>query len=323
MKADNIYRLITLFLSRRFSPETEERVQKWIIKDGNLEEKEQASFDFWNELESEATPDTYSAFGRVNKRIGCPQIQAVKIPLYKKISRIAAIIIPLLILAGGYLYYSTRNNLMEITVAFGEEKHMFLPDSSEIWLNSGTVIRYPHEFKGNRRTVYLDGEGYFSVKRNEEKPFIVETEQLTVKVLGTKFNIKAYSTDEKTVTTLTSGKVEINIDDKQSCILKPNEQLIYNRNTSIMDVREIPSNETSSWLSGQLIFNNSSLNDILRTLERRFNISFANNTAIPESKLFTVKFLKNEDPDEILKILQDVIGFDYQRQGDKIILTRD
>ncbi|NDW08442.1 FecR family protein [Dysgonomonas sp. 520] len=320
MKKKDVSKIIKKYLSGRFLPETEERVQKWIIKEDNIEEKERASLEYWDELEESENSETYTALNRVNERIGYSR-QAPTIPLYKKIRRIAAVLLPLFILAGGYLYYqSIRSNLIEIKVAYGENKHLFLPDSSEIWLNAGTTIKYPKKFKGDERSIYLDGEAYFSVKRNEQKPFVVQTEKISVKVLGTKFNVKAYVNDEKIITTLTSGKVEVSTNN-ESHILKPNEQLSYDRSTSSIDIVEVSSDETDSWLSGQLVFNDSSLKDILLALERRFDISITNNTAIPASKLYTVKFLRNETPEEVLNILQEVVGFTYLRQGRNIILT--
>jgi ferric-dicitrate binding protein FerR (iron transport regulator) len=190
-----ISRILKKYLSERFSPETEERVQKWIIKNDKTKEKEQASLEYWDELDVTADSGTYSALDRVNKRIGYGK-QALIIPLYRKLSRIAAVLVPLFILAGGYLYYqSTRNDLIEVSVAYGEQKHLFLPDSSEIWVNEGSTIKYPKEFTGKQRLVQLNGEACFSVRKDESQPFIVSTEKLSVKVLGTKFNVKAYTGD--------------------------------------------------------------------------------------------------------------------------------
>jgi len=322
MMKNNISRIIKKYLSGRFSPETEEKVQKWIIKDHNTTEKEQASLEYWNELDIQADKEAYKAFDRVNKRLEYFQ-KSGKVLLYSKLRRIAAIFIPLILVGAGYFYYtSAKTDLVEVTVAYGDEKYMLLPDSSEIWLNAGTTIRYPKEFKGNQRTVYLEGEGYFSVKQNKEKPFIVETKQLSVIVLGTKFNVKAYRDDEKVTAALTSGKVEIIADNKVSRILKSNEQLTYNTNSSRINIDEISPEEAVSWMNGQLIFTNLSLNEIIRILHRHFNIPILDNTSIPASKLYTVRFLKGENLDEILDILEDVVGFTYQKQGDNIVLLK-
>lgn len=321
MEKKNISAIIRKYLSGRFSSKTEERIQKWIIKDRDEEEKKRASLTYWEELKNEINSDTYSALNRVNGRIGYLQEKDFKILLYRKISRIAAVIIPLFILAGGYLYYdSTSKKLLEVSVVYGEERHMFLPDSSEIWLNAGTTIKYPQKFRGNQRVVWLDGEAYFSVKNDKSKAFIVQTEKLSIKVLGTQFNVKAYAGEEKAIATLTSGRVEVNIDD-ESRTLKPNEQFTFNSRTSSIEIVQIATNEAKGWITGQLIFNNSSFHEILQTLERRFDVSFHNNTSIESSRIYTVKFMKNENIEDILDILVDVAGFTYQKENDKIILN--
>ena len=94
----------------------------------------------------------------------------------------------------------------------------------------GSTILYPETFAKDKRLVMLDGEAYFSVKKDTASPFIVETSQLSVKVLGTRFNVKAYPNDEKITTTLTSGKVEVSVQSQPPHILKPNEQLTYDKN---------------------------------------------------------------------------------------------
>lgn len=320
---NNIFSIIKRFLSHRFPSQTEERVQQWIIKDEYSEEKERASFEYWNELKNEVNPDTYSALERVNERIGYPQ-RKKNIPLYRKVSRIAAILIPAFLIAGGYFYYtSANNNLIEIHTAYGAEKHVFLPDSSEIWMNAGTSFKYPKKFKGDQRTVYLDGEAYFSIRKDQSKPFVVQTGNISVKVLGTQFNVKAYPDDERIITTLTSGKVEIHTGANDPRVLKPNEQLTYNKNTLEVNITEISVDETDAWRNGQLIFSDAPLSEILQALERKFDVSISDNTTIPVSKLYTVKFLKNENLEEILGILQDIVGFSYQNQGNKIILSKE
>lgn len=321
MEKNNIAIIIKRFLSDRFPEKTEERVQRWIIADENTKEKEAASLEYWNELNTEINSDTYSALKRVNQRIGYTKSQTAYIPYQQKLLRITAVLIPLFIMAGGYLYY-TRDKLIEISVAYGETRHLFLPDSSEIWINSGSSIKYPKVFTDDQRQIYLKGEAYFSVKKNPAKPFIVKTEPLSVKVLGTKFNVKAYPGDENVTTTLTSGKVEVFTSLQESQILRPNEQLTYNINTSAMNIEQVLPVETDAWLVGQILFINSSFNEIKQTLERHFNVTIDDKTAIPASRSYTVKFLKGETLTEILDVLKDVVGFTYRQQGEKIVLSK-
>lgn len=333
MEKRRIIAIIRKYLANRFPPETEERVQRWIIKDKDGKEKEKASQEYWNELDFiEADADTYSALERVNLRIGYNKEHLANIASYHKFSRfthkysrVAAIILPLLIVAGGLFYFnpfSSGNEMIEISTAYGEQKHLFLPDSSEIWLNSGSSISYAKAFSKDERLVTLNGEAYFSVKRNAEKPFIVTTQQLSVKVLGTKFNVKAYPGDELITTTLTSGKVEINATSQQPQILSPNEQLTYDKNTSNICISEVNAADAESWITGKLIFSNATSEEIFRTLERRYDIVVDNQTDTSASKRYTVKFLKGESVDKILDILSDIIGFNYQQDGNKVIITK-
>ncbi|MEO5160126.1 DUF4974 domain-containing protein, partial [Bacteroides ovatus] len=128
--------------------------------------------------------------------------------------------------------------------------------------------------------------------------------------------------DEKITTTLTSGKVEVSIHAQPPHILKPNEQLTYDKKTSDIHISVIDTNDTNSWMVGKLVFTNASAGEIFRTLERHYNTTIDNTANIPASKRYTVKFLKDESLDEILNILKDIIGFDYQQYEKKIVLTQ-
>jgi len=321
MEQSNISNIIKRYLSGRFSQETEEKVQKWLIKEKDTVEKEKASLDYWNGLDSKNNPETYLALKRVNHKIGHPETRTI--PFRQKLIRIAAVMIPILIIAGSYWYYtSAKNDLVEISVAYGEQKHLLLPDNSEIWLNAGTVFKYPKKFTDAQRLVYLNGEAYFSVTRDTAKPFIVNTSQLSVKVLGTKFNVKAYPNDKLITATLTSGKVEVALSTQSPRILAPNEQLTYDKHTSGISVTTIPAADTDGWFTGKLIFTNASFTEILHTLERRYNLTINSTIDIPASKRYTVRFLKNENPDEILAVLEEVVGFRYRKQGNTIELIQ-
>lgn len=321
MEKNTIVRIIREYLSGQFSAETEKKVQKWIIADKDTDEKEKASLKYWNELETIADPDTVLALDRVNKRIGYKKI--IPRPFYQKLTRIAAVLIPLFIIAGSYLYYiSTENEWVEISVAYGDRKHFLLPDSSEVWLNAGTVARYPKKFAKAQRLVCLNGEAYFSVRKDASKPFIVETSQLSVKVLGTKFNVKAYADEELVTTTLTSGKVEVTPSSQNSRILNPNEQLTYDKKTSDINITEISPADTDGWITGKLIFTNVSFTEILQTLERRYNVTISDTMNIPATKRYTIRFLKNESLEEILPILGEMMGFSYQKQENNIELIK-
>ena len=245
------------------------------------------------------------------------------IVLYHKFVRIVAVVIPICLLAGGLLYYiPSENEQIEISTAYGEQKRLVLPDSSEVWLNAGSTITYPKTFTKENRVVTLDGEAYFSVRKDDAKPFIVETSQLSVKVLGTKFNVKAYANDANITTTLTSGKVEVSTQSRPPQTLKPNEQLTYDKSTSDIEISTVDTVDTNSWVKGKIIFTNATAEEIFRTLERRYDTVIDHSTDFSASRRYTVKFLKDENLDEMLNILGDIIGFSYRQSGNKIIITK-
>lgn len=285
MEQNLIQRIILKYLSGRFPAETEERVQKWIVKEQDAGEKEKASLAYWDELQPVTDAESHLALARVNRRIG---------------------------------YGKAR--IGEISVAYGEKRQLLLPDSSEVWLNAGTILKYSERFADARRQVYLDGEACFSVRKNAEKPFIVQTSRLSVKVLGTRFNVKAYSADERITTTLSSGKVEVSTPSHSPRILKPNEQLTYDKRTSRIGIARVPTADAEGWMTGKLIFTDASLAEIQQTLERRYNVVIRNATAGSASGRYTVRFLKNENIDEVLSVLGDIIGFDYQKKKNGIRL---
>src|SRR5690606_3723927 len=145
-----------------------------------------------------------------------------------------------------------------------------LPDGTKVWLNASSSIKYPLHFDEDERRVELEGEAYFEVtKHNHYKPFIVQTKQQEVLVLGTHFNVNAYENELATRTTLVEGKVKILTNNlASSVVLQPNEQSSLPKNGTRLAVRQINPAESIAWKDGEFIFNNTDLKTIMRQLER-------------------------------------------------------
>ena len=294
-KSNIITRIIKKFLSGRFSVETEEKVQRWIMKEENAEEKEKASLEYWNELDTEADSKTYSALERVNLRTGYNKEHLENIVLYHKFVRIVAVVIPICLLAGGLLYYiPSENEQIEISTAYGEQKRLVLPDSSEVWLNAGSTITYPKTFTKENRVVTLDGEAYFSVRKDDAKPFIVETSQLSVKVLGTKFNVKAYKHSEEITTTLIEGKVHFEFNNTaqkpQYITMAPGQKLIYYSQSGKTELYTTSGEGELAWKDGIIVFKQTSLQDALEILADRYDVEFIVRRNVPDDDLFSGTF---------------------------------
>ena len=320
-KASETEEIIRRFQESRYSEEMESKIQKWLIDEEDSEEKEKASLSYWNSLDVKADKPTYKAFKRVSKRIGDNQTGEV-IPLLYYLKRIAAIVIPLFIISvfGYYIYQNTRE--IYVSTINGEVKQIELPDGSQVWINSESSVRYSSSFTKNTRSVSLQGEAYFLVKRDESKPFIVNTEKLLVEVLGTEFNVKAYDGDNKITTTLNTGKVGIRTNADKSFVLNPGEQLIYDNRTKETSLVRVSADDFSGWTKGQLYFINASFSEILKTLEKQFDVSFILKDPIVSSeRTYTVKFIKDDSLQQILDVLKDVTGiFSYHIEGDKVYI---
>ena len=228
--------------------------------------------------------------------------------------RIAAVlIIPILSVTASYLYirnYYSEPEMIQCFVAEGDTQELTLPDGSKVNINSGSLLLYPKEFKGDTRSIYLVGEGNFSVKKDKAHPFIVKTSHLKVEALGTKFNVQAYSESEKIITTLENGAIKVDKinEDNNSFILAPDEQLEYNLRTGTFEKRVINAANYSGWTKGELNFINLPLKEILSTIQREYAVQFVINPRLFTPDLYTIKFNQHENIDNIMRILTLTVG---------------
>jgi transmembrane sensor len=317
--------ILRLYFRNRYSPETEKKIQKWLIKNPDVDEKEQASKEFWDSISTGSDESAFHVLKKVNSKIGI-HFPERKVLFWKTFSRVAAIFVLLISLSGIWLYIHNRSSVQMISVqaSYGETRQIILPDKSVVWLNAGSLLSYPTEFNHNLRVVSLEGEAFFSVTKDESSPFVVKTDKLSVKVLGTEFNLKAYRDDKQTVATLKEGKIEVQTADRQLRQLVPNEQLTYNNQTSILKIEKIVPNDIPDWENGKLFFANASLDEILLTLKRRFNVSFEFDKSFEKTtEHYTIKFERNETLEQILTFLEDVIAdFSYSKVNGQIILHK-
>ena len=237
-----IKKILKYFFHHSFSGEMVDRVHQRLAEPGDEREKEEVLREIWNEIGfPEADKRSEMAFARLENTLDVRPRPCLRIPAWV---RIAAIwLIPLLSLGVSYYLYRDARDVrqlafMERFVPSGKRERITLPDGSEVWLNSGTLLLYPSDFIGDKREIYLVGEGYFKVRKRPEQPFIVRTKAMRVQVLGTEFNLSAYSDQEKITTTLEEGSLKILPDDPSvaPCILSPNEQLVYIPSRGKVDV---------------------------------------------------------------------------------------
>ncbi|PKQ62812.1 hypothetical protein BZG02_11490 [Labilibaculum filiforme] len=160
-----------------------------------------------------------------------------------------------------------------IIIPKGGEYKLTLADGTKIWLNSNSKLRYPSQFGTGDRRVQLEGEAFFEVAKDKEHPFIVDVTSVEVKVLGTSFNVNAYNDQNEIVTTLVEGKVKVNDDFRGTSMdLLPNDQLCFNKHNGKVSKRVVDTRLYTAWKDGRFVFENRSLEDIMISLSRWYDV---------------------------------------------------
>lgn len=190
----------------------------------------------------------------------------------------------------------------------GGEFQIQLADGSRVWLNSETELRYPVSFTTEKRRVFLKGEAYFEVTKNEQIPFVVTTSAgIDVKVLGTKFNVASYENDEQVTTTLAEGSVEVG-DEKGSVRLKPEEQALFCKDDRSLRVQKVDVGMYLAWKDGKFIFEEQSLEQIMKQLQRWYEMSVFYTNEEVKQYTFSGDLKKYDDFDKIIRMLEEVSG---------------
>ncbi|MGL5785359.1 MAG: FecR family protein [Bacteroidales bacterium] len=222
-------------------------------------------------------------------------------------------------LLAGKGFYESDDNQWIVNVDKGQKANMILPDGTKVWINSDSKITYNSSFNQRSRNINLEGEAYFEVAKNEEKPFVVHTSQMSVRALGTAFNVKAYKDDPDVSATLVSGKVQVNTP-VRSQLLKPNQRLVYDKTKDCIDVEfEADIESFSAWRANQLVFNQQDLKSITKVLERHYNIRFVFEDQQLESYSFTGT-IPNTSLESLLEIFTMTSPLSYQVKDSTIYL---
>jgi len=240
----------------------------------------------------------------------------------KNISIAASFLVCIL---GGYLLshmtQTDRSQLITYNCTIGGHSSLILPDNTKVSLNSGTELTYPDRFTGKTREVKVNGEAFFEVAKDTKKPFIIEADKLTIKVLGTSFNLKAYSTDTTSVLSLVSGSVEYKIKGSDnSYTLSKNEQIIFSKNTGKVVVKRFDPEYHIAWKDGNLAFAKTSLGELCKMLERRFGYTIIIENQQLNNLVLTGIFVNNENIFQILDAIKLNTNLTYHFDNEAIVL---
>lgn len=210
--------------------------------------------------------------------------------------------------------------MQTITVPAGQRVNLDLPDGTNVWLNAGTKMQYPVSFMQGKREVILDGEAYFEVAHNEKSPFVVHTHALDVEVLGTKFNVEAYSKRKVFETSLIQGKVRVKSPDneKVSVTLLPNYKTTLKSGKLV--VSKIDDYNVYRWKEGLYCFKNKPFAEIMQDLERYYDLNIQLDKQSIAKVALTGKFRISDGLDYALRVLQNDVAFSYRRDKDNDVI---
>lgn len=234
----------------------------------------------------------------------------------------------------------------EIVAKRGTKSKLILPDGSQVWLNSESKLSYGALFNDSIREVTLEGEAYFDIVKDKNRPFIVKTSAISIRVLGTAFNVKSYKQDPTIEATLVRGLIEVQKNNEPSAskiILRPNEKLVYNKpealianqhaglssnnikEAQLISISTLPkyipdsSRVETSWVYGRLIFDGDTFSELTEKMERWYNIKIT----IKNRRLANNRFggvFENENVEEALKALQLITMFKYTIYENEIVI---
>lgn len=261
---------------------------------------------------------------RLFKRLEQEKIKQHKVRRMYGWMRYAAIFIGFFILGGiGYVFFQNYDRTEPLLAVTTQDtiKELKLPDGTKVWLNKNTTLKYPRQFLATGRKVYLEGEGYFEVKRNPEKPFIVQSEAMQIKVLGTIFNFRSDKVKMSAVATLLKGEIEVKGNhDEGMIVLAPGQKAELNGVTRRLVVKQVDTG-FENWHDNQFIFDKADIYTIARTLENSYGVKIILAPDIDVKKTYSGTLKKKENVEAVLNQIKNVIPVEYKVVGGSVFLS--
>lgn len=210
--------------------------------------------------------------------------------------------------------------IQEIVVPKGQVSQVFLADGTRVWINSESKLKVLSVFSSNERKVQLNGEAYFEVAKDPKRPFRVEVNGQKIEVLGTSFNVRAYSNHRDIQTTLSNGKIQLFTGDQRS-ILNPGEQSIFNLETKQLSINKVDPSNYTSWKEGRFEFQNENLVDVFKVIERWYDVEIQYKESDFKGMRFSGVIKRNKDVKHFLNLLNHSIPVTYSIDLDKITIA--
>jgi len=212
-------------------------------------------------------------------------------------------------------FYQTSNTVesKQFTVKLGEHAQIKLSDGTKIWLNAGSVLKYPKEFKGDTREVYLSGEAFFDVAKDKKHPFIIHTNKMDTKVLGTSFNVQAYPDQKTQEVSVATGRVNVKSTvTEENVYVTPGQKVVFkSQDNKLQAFKDIPVNTISLWRKNIMVFEETPLSEVVATINRNYNVAIeVKNKNLNDLKISA--YFKELPADQVIGLVCNIINAQYK-----------
>ena len=324
--------IVSDFANNDMPAEVQEQFRCWLDEHAGDGVAEEQLLEEWNS--AKLGPVNGAAYEQSFERLmrSMPEVSPVPAPKTGRLARLAASWRRMAAVAavccaalglgalGARMLLKPENGVFVVT---GEDSkgRFVLPDGTHIWLNAGSVLRYYGDLTGRRRVVELDGEGFFKVRHDADRPFILRMEDMNIEVLGTEFDVINYAEFATTEAILCSGSIRAYGGRLPAPVtLKPGDRLVFDKKEGRASRSRVSTQNYSQWMGGSLSFDDTPLADILTNLERWYAVEIDAPEAWTRQVRMSFKLIRNESIEEILKAMSLVVEMDYVCAGRHITI---
>ncbi|QGY43485.1 DUF4974 domain-containing protein [Maribellus comscasis] len=326
--------LISKFLSGNLSPEEKIEFEAWLNASSDNKRTFQQSKKAWEISKNKLSPEDFERDKTkvLNTAQKQQSTQILRIRRQLILFKVAAILaIPVTFALSWYFMnksgqLASDNLVTKVTAPKGHVAKCFLPDGTEVWVNTGSTLSYDTDlFNKKKREIHLSGEAYFEVVKNKTKPFCVKTPLANIKVTGTSFNVKAYPEEEIFEAVLAEGSIEmvLNNSSEQKINLVPGERAVFKKNVKGILIEKIEADFFTSWRNGEILFKDATLNDLVKELERIYDIQFYLKDPNLGEFRFRGMFSYNNNLIEALEKIKRTANIDYYIEHKEVWLYRN
>ncbi len=289
------------FLDGKYSPKGQEMWNKWYDRTNEAENTEMIQSDL-SKLKKELK--------KIKKTNNVISFQ------YKNWAVAASVIF--LIGLSVFFYQSAQSftETKEYATRLGQRAKITLSDGTQIWLNAGSNLKYPNEFKGDTREVYLTGEAFFDVAKDKKHPFIIHTNKMDTKVLGTSFNVQAYPDQTTQEVSVLTGRVNVKSTvTEENVYVTPGQKVVFkSKSNKLQAFKDIPVNTISLWRKNIMVFEETPLPEVIATINRNYNVAIE----IKNKNLNTLKingYFKELSADQVVALVCNIVNAEYKLEA--------